>query len=127
MNTPSLIVNGMERATTTLTIPASASVSEAFPLATRSLLGFITPAAWSAATLTIEVSLNGTNWFTAYDSYGSAVGSYTNIPTTTATAYAVDFTSLLPWLFVRLRSGTSAAPVTQPANRVFQVVTRELA
>ena len=127
MNTPSLIVNGMERAVTTLTIPASTSVSEAFPLETRSLLGFITPVAWSAATLTIEVSLNGTNWFSAYDNYGSVVGSYTSIPTAASAAYAVDPIALIPWKYVRFRSGTTAAPINQTANRVFQVVTRELA
>ena len=127
MNTPSLIVNGMERATTTLTIPAAASVSEAMPLGTRSLLGFVTPAAWTTAQLTLEVSLDGVTWFNAYDSFTAQVGVYTNIPATTPTAYSIDNAALLPWSWVRFRSGTSAAPINQAANRVFQVVTRELA
>ena len=127
MNTPSLIANGMERAVTTLTIPAAASVSEAMPLGTRSLLGFVTPAAWTTAQLTLEVSLNGITWFNAFDSFAAQVGVYTNIPVATPTAYSIDNAALLPWLWVRLRSGTSATPVNQAANRVFQVVTRELA
>ena len=127
MKTPSLTVIGMARAATTLTIPAAASVSEALPLDTRSLLGFITPAAWTSAALSIEVSPDGVTWLPAYDSYSAQVGVYSSIPTAASAAYAVDVSALLPWEWVRFRSGTSAAPINQAANRVFQVVTRELA
>ena len=113
------------RNTRNIIIANGASVSNAINLTDTNLLGFITPAAWTTAALSIEVSLDGSTWFSPYDYTGAATG-YLASPAV-ASAYAVDFSALLPWKQARFRSGTSAAPVNQGAERVFSVVMRELA
>lgn len=113
------------RETTTVTIASGASVSGTINLTNTSLIGFITPAAWTTAALNLEVSADGSTWVSAYDAYGSQVGSIAT-PVVSA-GYAVDVSSLMPWQYARFRSGTSAAPVVQVGNRVFTVVTRVLA
>lgn len=109
----------------TVTIPSGASVSDALDLSDTALLGYETPAAWTTAALNIEVSTDNVNWSSAYDAYGSQAGSITS--PVVASHYAVDMTALLPWQYVRFRSGTAASPVAQGADRVFTVIARVLA
>ncbi len=108
------------------TIPSGASVSNALDCNNRAITGFIAPAGWTTAALTIEASVNGTEWVTElFDSTSNPAGSFAAI--TASAGYAVDLASLVPWQYVRLRSGTSASPVNQGADRVFKVVQRLLA
>lgn len=114
------------RSTSTATIANAASVSGSIDLTSTALLGFIAPAAWTTAALNLEVSMDNTNWATViYDSGNSPVGSWSAV--VAGAAYAVDTVSMLPFRYVRLRSGTSASPVTQGAQRDFTVITRPLA
>ena len=113
------------RVAQTVTILSAASVSDAIDLADASLLGFIMPAEWTTAALNLEVSTDGTAWGSAYDAYGSLVGSVAT-PVVSGN-YAVDMSALLPWRFVRFRSGTAASPVVQGADRSFKVIKRVLA
>ena len=113
------------RSTRVLTINNGASVSNTLDLTETNLLGFITPAAWTTAALTLEVSPDGVTFYPAYDYTGSQTG-YFSAPAVSA-GYAVDLSSLMPWRYVRLRSGTSATPVTQAAARTFIAITRALA
>ena len=119
------------RATQTASIANGASVSGAVDLLNTALLAFIAPAAWTAAALNIEVSTTGgasaSEWATAglFDASGVATGQYASL--TGGAAYAVDFNSLLGYRYVRLRSGTAAAPVNQGAQRDFVLITRPLA
>ena len=108
-----------------VTIPSGASVSDIIDLTDTSLLGLIMPAAWTTAELNIGVSHDGVNWFVCYDAYGSAVNSIAS--PVAGSAYSLDFQSLLPWRYARLRSGTVASPVKQGADRVFTLVKRVLA
>ena len=114
-----------QRSSETIVIPKGASVSGVIDLTNTAMLGFVTPDAWTTAALNIEVSNDGTNWSSAYDSYGSQVGSVAT--PIVASRYAVDVTSMLPWVYARFRSGTSASPVTQGAERTFKVIKRFLA
>ena len=109
----------------TLTIDNGASVSNSIYLAATNLLGFVMPAAWTSAALTIEVSNDGVTFYPCYD-YAGAQAGYIASPSVSS-AYAVDLSALLPWRYARFRSGTSAAPVNQLANRSIVVVTRGLA
>jgi hypothetical protein len=113
------------RETLTVIIPNGTSVSPTIDLTNTSLLGFVTPSAWTTAALNIEVSDDGTNWSSAYDAYGSLIGSVAT--PVVSSRYAVDMSALLPWRYVRLRSGTTATPVNQGADRSFKIIKRVLA
>lgn len=119
------------RATSVASIPNGASVSGTVDLLSTALLAFIVPTAWTAAALNIEVSMTGggnaSEWVTAglYDASSTASGNYPSL--TPGAAYAVDTLTLLPFRYVRLRSGTLASPVNQAAQRDFTLITRPLA
>lgn len=116
-----------QRSVVSITIPSGASVSNAIDCNERSVIGFVAPAAWTTAALNIEASMDGINWMTAglLDSTNAAAGSW---PALTAGAgYSVDLSAMLPWQFVRFRSGTATAATNQAAARTFSVVTRPLA
>lgn len=108
-----------------VTIPNGASVSGTIDLTDTSLLGFVSPDAWTTAALNLEVSDDNSSWSSAYDAYGSQVGSVATL--SVASRYAVDMSALLPWRFVRFRSGTAVSPVAQGAERSFKVIKRVLA
>ena len=115
------------RSLLTATIASGESVTAAIDLGNTSLVGFVAPAAWTTAALNLEVSLDGANWVTAgvIGPDGVAVGSWSAV--TAGAAYAVDVAGMLPWAYVRFRSGTQASPVNQGAARTFTVITRPLA
>lgn len=115
------------RSAVTASIANGASVSGTVDLTNTAILGFVAPAAWTAAALNIEVSTNGSTWVTAglIDSYGSSVSSWSSV--TAGAGYSVDAAAMLPWQYVRFRSGTAASPVNQGAQRDFTVITRPLA
>lgn len=117
-------INVMREAKT-LTIPLNGSVTQTLDVAYTTLIGFIIPSAWTAAGLTIEVSHDNITWVQPKDSFGSTVGYYSDI--TASTAYATDVQSLLPWRYLRLRSGTTATPINQTAARNIVVIKRILA
>ena len=124
--TPVGITGSAARTTVTATIPSAASVSNALDLGVTALLGFIAPAAWTAAALNIEVSADNATWAPAVvDGSGIATGSWSSV--VAGNAYAVDTVPMLPFRYIRLRSGTFAAPVVQAAARAFVVITRPLA
>ena len=114
-----------ERLTATATIANAASVSGTVDLTGTALLGFVMPAAWTTAALNIDVSPDNVAWSSPYDTTPAAVSSIAT-PVVSA-AYAVDMTAMLPWRFIRFRSGTAASPVNQGAARAIVCVTRPLA
>lgn len=115
------------RTPVTATIASGASATSAIDLAGACLVGFLSPAAWDAAALNIEVSVDNSTWITAgvYDSTGVQTASYPSL--TANAAYSVDMHALLPYRYVRLRSGTFALPVNQTAVRNFTLIARPLA
>ncbi len=120
------LLNTSARATATATIASGASVTSAIDLSSTALTGFIMPAAWTTAALNVEVSHNNADWATSgvFDSSGLSVLSIA-APVAGA-AYAVNLPAMLPWRYIRLRSGTFASAVNQGADRVFTVITRPL-
>lgn len=114
------------RSTVTATIASGASVSDVIDLSTTALLGFVAPAAWTTAALNIEVSVDGANWAPAVlGADNTAVSSWSAV--VAGNAYAADPVAMLPFRYVRFRSGTNATPVNQGAARAFVVITRPLA
>lgn len=110
--------------TVTATIPINDSVSQDLLIGGR-LTAIVTAAAWTAAALSLEASVDGVTW------YPVAVNAATQaaILSSAAAAYASSYQQLsavLPeayeFIYLRLRSGTTAAPVTQVAARVLILV-----
>lgn len=107
-------------------IPNGGSVTPTVDLVNACMVGFITPPGWTAAALNIEVSVDSAAWVTAgvFDASGVATGKYGSIATTAG--YAVDTKAMLPYRFIRLRSGTLASPIAQADQRDFTIITRLL-
>lgn len=103
------------------TIAAGASVSGDIAVGGKTIVGIYTPAVWTAADLTFQVSRDGTNWSSVRDAEGTEL---------TLTGWtAGDYILIPPGVFngvdhIRLRSGTSGTPVNQGADRAFYIVTR---
>lgn len=114
----------LDRSTSSTTILSGTSVTTTIDLSEQSLLGFTIPSAWTTAALSIEVSTNGSEWCTPYDSSGSKVGVI-DTPSVNS-AYGVDIPSFLAWRFIRFRSGVLSAAVNQAADRVIKYVTRDI-
>lgn len=116
----------MSRDIGTVTIAAGASLSEAISLEGTVLLSITMPAAWTAAALTVEVSHDGTTYHgLVYDDLGIQVNVVAS-PVAGAT-HEFSAAGMLPFLFARIRSGTTASPVNQVAARTLTFVTRPLA
>lgn len=88
--------------------------STTFPLlAGQCLVGIMMPAGWTAAGLTARVSVDGIGFADAYDAFGAEIAFV---------AAASRFISVEPRVlpgveFLQLRSGTTATPVNQAADR----------
>ena len=77
------------------------------------IVGLLMPAVWDAAAITLQQSVDGAAWSGIYDQNGvemtlqAAAGRYIVLPP-----------SLLAGIgWIRIRSGTTATPVNQTANR----------
>lgn len=97
----------------------------------KRLIGIIGPAAWTAATISLQVALDKATsidntdrtpvpntYLEAFDSTGAAFA----LPMGANNYYQYDPTKMpsLPW--IKIRSGTSGAPVAQGADRALTLV-----
>jgi len=107
-------------------IAAAASLSGDVDLGgdgARQLVGLQLPAAWTAASLTFAVSADGEAYVPLF--WGGA--EYTVEAAGGAAAssgVSLEPAAFASWPFVRVRSGTAAAPVNQAAERTLQALTR---
>ena len=92
-----------------LTIPGGASISDGVNLTGRSLIRLTIGAAWTAADITVQTSPDGATWNDLYDEYGTP---YTIKAAANRTVF-INPGPLLAVNYIRLRSGTPAAPVNQ--------------
>lgn len=103
----------------TVTISAAASQSGALQVDGK-FVGLIMPAAWSAAAITFLGSPDNVTYSPIYDD----LGERTIISADAAINRMILF-ELADWLgvkFVKVRSGTAAAPVVQAADRVLTLL-----
>lgn len=115
------------RTRATVTIASGTAVSPLASITSGTLLGFIAPAAWDTAEFSIDVSTDTSLWNSVegiITPTGLVTASWSSL--TPGAAYAVDLQALLPWSYIRFRSGTMASPVNQSAARTFTIVTRAL-
>lgn len=115
---------GLNTNTKSATILSGASLSGAIALGVQVLVGIQMPAAWTAASLTFQVSIdNGVTWTNLFDDGGNEV---TLAPTSPAGKYlATDPSAFAGITFLKIRSGTNGSPVTQLGDRAFTLVTRK--
>lgn len=103
--------------TTTVTIANGASLSGAVDLGGRKLVAIIMPDAWTAAGLTFQGSVDGTNFFNVYD------GATERALTVSASYYsAFNIADWVGFRWIKVRSGTAGSAVNQAAERVLTLV-----
>lgn len=106
--------------TKTVTIANGASLSGILELGGGILTGMILPAAWTAAGITFQGSVDGTNFYNLYDEFGAEI---------TLTVDASRYIRLNPTdnysiPYMKLRSGTSGSAVNQGADRILTLIIR---
>ncbi len=117
---------GALRQTYTFTIANGAALSSTVDLGGAAEFGgstasayFITPAAWDAAAVTMQVSHDGSTW---YNLYSGATEASLLASVVTGIQTSVGGSFFAGARYCRFRSGTAAAPVNQTADRVFTLV-----
>ena len=115
---PSHIDIELAESLASVTIAASASVSNPVYLGQRSIATIGMPATWTAAVLTFQASFDGTNWQNVY------VGGAEYSETVVADTAQPPASAYLQFPYVRIRSGTTLTPVTQAAARTINLMLR---
>lgn len=108
------------------TIASGESLSSAIDLEVYKLAAILMPAAWTAAGVTFEIAESNqasATWRPLFDDQGNEV------TVTTAAGRAVGLDSMAGALaacrYVKIRSGTSGAPVNQTADRTLILAVKE--
>ena len=109
---------------TLVTIASGTSLSPGILLGDKALCGIQFSAAWTAANLTFQISFDdGATWTDLYDDAGIET---TMAPAAPAGKYlAIDASLFMGITMIKIRSGTTAAPVVQAADRALTVVSRK--
>lgn len=97
----------------TVTILSGAALGASF-IGDGRLVAIQMPAAWTAANLTFQGSMDGATYCDMYDNSGTEV----NIPAG-ASQYILIPDLKAAW--IKVRSGTTGTPVNQGADRVIQL------
>lgn len=109
--------------TATATIASGESLSGPVCLGAKLLCAIQMPAAWDAADLTFQISDDGgSSWTELLDAVGTAIIVSGPAAGERLEIDASDFKSAI-WL--KVRSGTSALPVGQTADRALQLISRK--
>jgi hypothetical protein len=105
-----------------VTIANGQSVSGVIDLEDLSLVGLVMPAAWTAASLTLEGSYDGTNFFSVYDE-----SQEVSLTSPSASRWIMLSPSKYANLrYLKLRSGTSGGPVNQGQDSTITLIARQL-
>lgn len=119
------VAQGPNLSIRTATILSGASLSAAVAIADDPIVAIRMPATWTAAVLTFQASEDGTNYGDVYNLNGDE----TTAAIPSGGALTSKYIAMSPWEFagaryIKIRSGTGAAPVTQGADRVITLITR---
>lgn len=120
---------GYARSELDFTIASVASLSSGeTPLNGMVPVGLWTPAAWTTASISFQVSRNnGVSFADAFDDAGfEIVIPSGSIPTAAARRFALNPRLFLGITNLRIRSGVTGTPVNQAAARSLVVVTRPI-
>ena len=103
----------------TATIALNGSLSAAVDLTGLVLVGLQMPAAWTAASITLQASADGTT----YGDFKDYAGNEYTLTVTVSDYLHLDFVELMGVRYIKVRSGTSASAVNQGASRAITLVT----
>lgn len=98
------------------------SLSPAFSVSNGRLIAIQMPAAWTAAGLTFQGSMDNVTYTDLYDSLGNEI----SVTVAAGHGIAIDVTVFAGWQFLKIRSGTGAAAVNQTADRTFLICSMQL-
>lgn len=93
-----------------------------YDLANRTLMGLELPAAWTAAGLSFQASRDNATWRDLF----TINGEYAFPSSSGGQFLAVDPNYFLGVRYLKIRSGTTGAPVAQGADRVVNLVFRQV-
>lgn len=99
------------------TIASGASLSAAVPLYGYVFCGIYMPASWTAAAITLQASDDGSTWYDVYND-----GTEVSITAAAGQYIALDSSLFLGIRQLKVRSGTSATPVNQAAERTVKLM-----
>jgi hypothetical protein len=108
---PIVIINGP-----TIQRLDALSLSDTLDCTAGTLISIISPAVWTAANLSFQISLDGVVFSNLF-----RVGKEVLVPCGSGRGILVRPDYYLRGMYVKFRSGTSASPVQQTAVRTFQV------
>lgn len=95
-----------------VTILSGASLTSGLNLGGRIPTGIYMSAAWTAAALTFQASLDGVTWYNV-----QTESAELSVTTTSAVYVAFDPTRFFGVKWLKVRSGTAGVPVNQAADR----------
>lgn len=108
-------ISRIERSTRTVTIANGASLSGEVDLGDMLLVGITMPAAWTAADLSYAVATAAGGTFNPAT---DAAGAELSLTVAASKYVSLAPTSIRGARFMKFRSGTSAVPVNQAAERI---------
>ena len=102
----------------TATLASGTNISANIDLGTSRLGRIAMPADWTPADLTLQTSYDGSAWNNLFDKDG---GEYT-IKAAGARSILIPLSDMLSVRYLRVRSGTSGAPISQAAARNLMLI-----
>lgn len=106
----------------TVTIASAASLSGSLSLNGKGLVRIIMPAAWTAATLTFQESVDNSTFGDKFDDLGDEY----EIDAVASRAILIDADDFRNVRWLKVRSGTTGTPVVQGAARTLVLVYESL-
>ena len=107
--------------TATASIANATALSAAVDLGAQRLHRIVLPAAWTAGAISFQSSFDGSSWADLYDANGEVTLAAAVVAA--SRAIVVDAAAFLGIRYLKVRSGTTAAPVNQAAQRDLTLVT----
>lgn len=95
-------------------IVSGSSLSTVVDTGGAKTMGVSVPSGWATADLTFQASADGKNFQELYDDAGEAVTA--KVAAGKNTSFDTIGTKIMPWRFLKFRSGTAALEVPQPGN-----------
>ncbi len=86
------------------------------------LVGIVTPSAWTAAGMTFQASDDGENFFDVYDQATERQIAAASIAVSGSRLLSLALSDWLCVKWLRVRSGSAAAPVSQGAARTISLI-----
>lgn len=115
----------------TAVIANGAALSGVVDLGDSRIVGFVTPAAWTAASLSFDVSWDGVTYrslrnddatSTEFTMATGQIATTASVPVVFTEAHQKMFEHIP---YVKFRSGTAGSPVNQGAARTFYVIVKK--